>query len=132
MDRRTEEQIVNLRLEIANQFYNHGKATASSINRLETVLVIISKKLDELSKSIEIDKIMTKLEDVNEKLNKFIGITAHFYKKTNNRYHCVIQKNLEMIPRIGEKVVCSNQVFVVKNIEFNIDKHEYNIYMHRV
>lgn len=129
---RTEKQIADLRLEIANQFYNQGMTIVPSINKLETALIIVSKKLDELSKSAEIDKIMAKLEAVNEKLNKFIGITAHFYKKTNSGYRYIIQKNLETIPRIGEKVVCSNQLFVVKNIEFNIDKYEYNIYMHRV
>ena len=129
---RTDKQIAELRLEIANQFYNNGIAIVSSINKLETALTIVSKKLDELSKSAEIDKIVAKLDAVSEKLNKFIGITTHFYKKTNNGYHYVIQKNLEIIPQIGEKVVYSNQLFVVKNIEFNIDKHEYNIYMHRV
>lgn len=57
---------------------------------------------------------------------------THFYKKTNNGYHYVIQKNLEVIPRIGEKVVHSNQLFIVKNVEYNIDLCEYTVYLHRV
>lgn len=53
---------------------------------------------------------------------------ANFY----HYYKLLTWKNLEIIPRIGEKITYSNQVFTVKNIILDIDKCEYNIHIARI
>ena len=47
------KQIVELRLELANGFYQQSKLIISSIDKLEAQLLIINEKLDTLIKKYD-------------------------------------------------------------------------------
>ena len=49
----SNRQIEELRLEIAKSFYQQSNQIISSVNRLEAQLLIISEKLDTLTKKYD-------------------------------------------------------------------------------
>ena len=61
-------------------------------------------------------------------------MVANFYKKNGieaRNYKLIASKNIDCIPKKGNLIMFSGQLFTVDRIYFDVDKCEYNLYIIR-